>query len=318
MKGRPCSPLHVMLNITRACNLQCPYCYMQPLAGDYIEGNDFERVVKELSGLKVFKLVLAGGEPFVHPQFGALLSMACSTFQYVTVLTNGTILKKQQQQVISRLISEGTNLSFQVSLDSFNPATNSLTRSRSLKPLRTIQRLRELEAQVAIAMVVTRFNLSDILPSIIELSSLTAFFHLIPVQEPRQGNRVFTSLAAPQPQLEKLWIEAEQFSKQHHIFISTPRSSLSDGCASGAPCQAGFTYLVIDPNLDVRPCDRLTDCVIGNLKENQITEIWNSPQVLSLLNLPIPACRAKHPGDFITVENEEGLLNDYERQISPN
>lgn len=306
MNGRPRSPLHVMLNITRVCNLRCPYCYMQPLAGDHMEYGDFERVVDELSEQQVFKLCLAGGEPFAHPKFGAFLSKACSNFPHVTVLTNGTILKRQHEQVIAKLIREGASLTIQVSVDAFNPETNTLTRTRSWKPLRTIQRLRDLGIQVPIAMVVTRFNISDVLPSIAKLSSLTSYFHLIPVQEPRQGNRVLANLAVSQPQLEKLWTDVAQLAMQHHVFISTPRSSLSGGCATGAPCQAGFTYLVIDPNLDVRPCDRLTDCVIGNLREKQISEIWNSPQVVSLLRLPIPACRAMCPSDFIAGEDEDG------------
>jgi MoaA/NifB/PqqE/SkfB family radical SAM enzyme len=306
MNGRPRSPLHVMLNITRVCNLRCQYCYMQPLAGDHMGDGDFERVVDELSEQQIFKLCIAGGEPFAHPQLGAFLQKACSRFPHVTVLTNGTILKEQHEQVIARLIREGASLTFQVSVDAFNPETNSLTRTRSMKPLKTVQRLRELGMQVAIAMVVTRFNISDVLPSITELLSLTPYFHLIPVQEPRQGNPVLANLAVSQPRLEKLWTDAAQFAMQHHVFINTPRSSLSGGCATGAPCQAGFTYLVIDPNLDVRPCDRLTDCVIGNLREKRISEIWNSPQVISLLRLPMPACRATRPGDFVAGEDEDG------------
>lgn len=307
MNGRPRSPLHVMLNITRVCNLRCPYCYMQPLAGDHMEDGDFERVVDELSEQQVFKLCIAGGEPFAHPQLGAFLQVACSHFPHVTVLTNGTILKKQHEQVIAGLIRKGASLTFQVSVDAFNPETNSLTRTRSLKPFKTIQRFRDIGVQVAIAMVITRFNICDVLPSIAELSSLTSYFHLIPVQEPRQGNRVLANLAVSQPRLEKLWTDAAQFAMQHHVFISTPRASLSGGCATGAPCQAGFTYLVIDPNLDVRPCDRLTDCVIGNLREKCISEIWNSPQVMSLLRLPIPACRASRPRDFLACEDDDGV-----------
>lgn len=306
MNGRPRSPLHVMLNITRVCNLRCPYCYMQPLAGDHMEDGDFERVIEELSEQQVFELCLAGGEPFAHPQLSAFLPKACSRFPHVTVLTNGTILKMQHEQVIAGLTREGASLTFQVSVDAVNPETNSLTRTRSRKPLRTIQRLRDLGTQVAVAMVITRFNISDVLPSLAELSSLTSYFHLIPVQEPRQGNRILANLTVSQPRLEKLWVDVAQFAVQHQVFISTPRSSLSGGCATGAPCQAGFTYLVIDPNLDVRPCDRLTDCVIGNLREKRISEIWNSPQVKLLLRLPIPACRATHPTDFLVSEDEVG------------
>jgi MoaA/NifB/PqqE/SkfB family radical SAM enzyme len=268
-----------------------------------MEVGDYDRAVGELSDHQVFKLCLAGGEPFAHPKFSEFLAKACFHFPHVTVLTNGTILKKQHEQVIAGLVRDGASLTFQVSVDAFDSEINSLTRTRSCRPLRTIRRLRDLGIQVPIAMVITRLNFSAVIPSITELSSLTSYFHLIPVQEPRQGNRILASLAVAKPQLDRLWRDVARIAMERHLFINSPRSSLSGGCAAGAPCQAGFSYLVIDPNLDVRPCDRLTDRVIGNLREQQLGSIWNGPSILSLLDLPMPACRAMHPMDFVTDED---------------
>ena len=265
-----------------------------------MDENDFERVTAELSDLEVFMLCLAGGEPFTHPGLCDFLPKACARFSHVTVLTNGTILNEQHERVIARLVRQGASLTVQVSVDAVRPEVNSRTRTNSLSPLRTIQRLRELGAEVAIAMVITQLNISDVLPSIIELSSMTSYFHLIPVQEPRQGSRVLADLGVPDARLEELWADVDELAEQHKVFISTPKSSLSGGCAAGAPCQGGFTYLVVDPNLDVRPCDRLTDWVIGNLREHGVSEIWNSDKLGSLLSLPIPACRATVPGDSLS------------------
>lgn len=60
------------------------------------------------------------------------------------------------------------------------------------------------------------------------------------------------------------------------LHIDTPCDDAPErGCAYGAPCMAAFSQLAIDPDLQVRPCDRLVDVFVGDLHRESLAGIWN-------------------------------------------
>lgn len=300
MSSRSSAPLFATINVTTACNLDCAYCYMQPLSGVHMPRMDFERVVDELRDLKVFFITLSGGEPFMHPQIGSFLTTAHRKFRHVMTLTNGTAITSAHFATIRSILQEKGALTLQVSLDAVDTSVNGLTRSRSKSTIRNIARLSDMGCHVIVAMVVTRHNLATILDSINVLSAHTRWFHLMTVQDVRMVHGIEASLAAGNADHQKLWQEVRAFATERNLAINTPLTYEGErGCAEGAPCMAAFSHIVIDPDLKVRPCDRLVDVVLGDLHRTSISEIWNGPTVEPLLASTVPMCRrtdAEHAG----------------------
>ncbi|MDR2510211.1 MAG: radical SAM protein [Spirochaetaceae bacterium] len=108
------SALALEVHIVEHCNLNCAYCtHFSPIAGqsfvdvDALE-KDFKRL-GELTGGRVQKLTLMGGEPLLHPRITDIIKMTARHFDFAPprkssvheggiILTNGLLLLKQSEE----------------------------------------------------------------------------------------------------------------------------------------------------------------------------------------------------------------------------
>lgn len=306
MSNRPSAPLFATVNVTGVCNLACRYCFYQPRQHQHMGIEAYDRVIDELSDLRVFFVNLSGGEPFTHPKIEHILQYAHERIQYVVTLTNGTLLKSGHFQTIAAIARAKGGFPIQVSLDAVTAEINAKTRSDSGRILLNISRLREVGADIVIAMVVNRFNAEAIVPSILRLSQFTHYFHLMRLQTVRALRGAEKKYQLGDSELEALWRRIIDLRKEYDLHIDTPLDDEGrSGCARGAPCMAAFTHLVIDPSLQVRPCDRLVDTFIGDLKCASLSQIWKGPTVQPILNSPLPYCRRQDVQAFQRVSTDE-------------
>jgi MoaA/NifB/PqqE/SkfB family radical SAM enzyme len=252
----------------------------------------FQRVIDELSDLKVFFVNLSGGEPFTHPEIERLLEYAHEHIKHVVVLSNGTILKPSHARTIESIVRTKGSFPIQVSLDAVQSDVNLATRSKSEKTLRNLGVLNALGANIVIAMVINRYNAAYAISSIIELSRYTRYFHIMSVQSVKFLNGSDEQYKLSEEELLQIWDQIHAIRSTHGLHIDTPVDEYKEyGCATGAPCMAAFSHLVIDPSLKVRPCDRLVTTVIGDMKETSLAEIWRGPGVRPILESSVPYCR---------------------------
>lgn len=289
--NRPCAPLFVTVNVTTRCNLNCVYCYMQPMSGIDMPQSDFERIIDELVDMRVFLVTLSGGEPFLHSNFPELFRYAHKRFAHVMTLTNGTALKPCHIDAIRRVLDEKGAVTIQVSLDAIDTHVNALTRAPSQRTLRTIKLLSAMGCHVIVAIVVTRHNVSAVVNTVEAVSEHTRWFHLMTVQDIRSKTGVEHELEAESQSRSSLWAELRALANIRDLAINFPTDNCKAGCATGAPCMAGFSSIVIDPNLNVRPCDRLTDVRLGNLHNATVAKVWNSAETLAVIRRAEPICR---------------------------
>ncbi|WP_315774055.1 MULTISPECIES: radical SAM/SPASM domain-containing protein [unclassified Bradyrhizobium] len=95
-------PLIVSIEISRACELKCPHCYIDggdARANELSRGELFE-LVDDLHRCGVFCLQFIGGEPLEHPDFLDLLTYAHELGFVTSFVTNGLHLT---DDVIARL-----------------------------------------------------------------------------------------------------------------------------------------------------------------------------------------------------------------------
>lgn len=293
MSNRPQVPLFATINVTGYCNLSCRYCFFQPRSYQHMAWPNFQRVINELTDAEVFFVNLSGGEPFTHPEFDKFLRYAHSKFQHVVVLTNGTILRPRHIEAVAEIIRSKDSFPIQISLDSVSSTINEKTRGENSRILKNIRSLSTLGANIVIAMVITRFNAGSVIESIIELSQYTAHFHIMAVQKVRALNGADEVYLLGEDELAQLWEDIRILRSVYNLHIDIPDDDcgIEIGCAFGAPCMAGFTQMVIDPSLKVRPCDRCVETYIGDMNHESLHEVWNGESVEHVLNSPVPFCQ---------------------------
>ena len=116
------------------CNLACDYCCAESsprAAPRLLPVGVAGRAAEEFAGLGGRELLITGGEPFLHPQFAALVT-ACARFLPLTVLTNAMLLGRgSRRRMLEGLDNE--RVTMQVSLDSGTPGSHD--RHRGAGPL---------------------------------------------------------------------------------------------------------------------------------------------------------------------------------------
>lgn len=293
MSNRSFAPLFSVINVTTSCNLNCTYCYMQPRSNEHMSIADFQRVVTELADIPVFFICLGGGEPFLHPKISDILKIAHGSFDQVLVLTNGSYITDEHMATIEEILRSKGEFSMQISLDAIDPKINDMTRGQALATITNIERLSDLGVHITIAMVITKYNIDSIIKSIDQLCKYTRHFNVMTLQNARTVHGIKENHGVNREDEAKLWHQLNEMARQRKLSICTPTTL--GGCATGAPCASAFSYIVIDPSLMVRPCDRLTDIFIGDLNRSNILDIWNGPLVRPILESPVPYCQSRQP-----------------------
>ncbi|MFZ6026173.1 MAG: radical SAM/SPASM domain-containing protein [Chloroflexota bacterium] len=280
------------MNVTGVCNLTCAYCYFQPRKHEHMAIADFEKVVEILKAQNLFFLTLSGGEPFMHPHINDILRHAHRAFMYTTVLSNGTILRKENLACIREIISAKGFFPMQVSLDAIDPDTNDRTRGMALKVLQNLEILKAVGVSLTIAIVVTSQNIEQVVRTVVASKHLTKHFHIMPFKPVPFLERHDQYLRSQQPDMQTVWERLQETRTAHELQISLPvdECKAPQYSATGAPCVAGFTQVVIDPNLDVRACSRCTHAVVGNLNHEKMAEIWHGPKLAYVYERELPYC----------------------------
>jgi radical SAM protein with 4Fe4S-binding SPASM domain len=88
------SPLIVWFEVTRKCNLTCTHCYInagRPRKNE-LTLEEIKNILDDLKELGTFSLVLAGGEPYIRPDFPEILEYAAKLDFIIAIVTNGSYL----------------------------------------------------------------------------------------------------------------------------------------------------------------------------------------------------------------------------------
>ncbi|MEK7271214.1 MAG: radical SAM protein [Planctomycetota bacterium] len=117
-------------NVTRECNHRCPICFSDSGAADPDEMTTDEAKSMLLSALdaQIQEFVLSGGEPFLREDLPDLLAYMGSLGIAARIATNGTLLT---DDLLARLRRDTLVKSFQISLDSMDPAVYATMRNAS-------------------------------------------------------------------------------------------------------------------------------------------------------------------------------------------
>lgn len=161
-----------LIEVVNSCNLACPTCYADSPknAAGHIDAVPLKELQQRIDGVierkgKIEILQLSGGEPTLHPHFFELIEwvQTHTRIDYLLVNTNGVLIANDDA-FLSRL-AEATHrgrLQPYLQFDGVQPEAQRELRGADLRALRrrALERCREINLPVTLAMTVTPANLS--------------------------------------------------------------------------------------------------------------------------------------------------------------
>lgn len=90
------------IEITNTCNLDCAFCPKTSRKLQFMSKELFETILRQISGHSKDLYFHVMGEPLLHPRLGLFLDM-CHEYGYrVSITTNGTLIDKVGEVLISK------------------------------------------------------------------------------------------------------------------------------------------------------------------------------------------------------------------------
>ena len=94
-------PNKAFLEITNICNLSCTFCHGTKRAPRMMNREEFSLAASRLRPFADYLFYHLLGEPLLHPQLGEFLAIAASLGFQSIITTNGTLLHKQKDTLLT-------------------------------------------------------------------------------------------------------------------------------------------------------------------------------------------------------------------------
>ncbi len=304
--------------INSRCNLECLHCYTKSIQGkelrpDYSE-KDIALMAKNIGSVNPKVVIISGGEPLIDKDLLIFLREARKiASEELWLCTNGMLLSDEFVELLKKKGVNGITLS----LRHPNPikeaeiSQNNGIHGRVLKAIKKIERA---GIRVVLEMTIMKSN-CDSIDDFIDLCACNKvdtimFKRFRPIGRGEENNLALSKTKNKQV-LHHIFLRAKSNPKLN-IRVHDPLYSLEiyehfknnkiktnvpdfDFCSNIQTdenesqrywgCSAGIEWVGIDPLGNVSPCPLLlyTGLVIGNIRENKLSEIMKTSPVIKAL-----------------------------------
>ncbi len=297
-------PISLNMELTMKCYANCIYCYANRNLRDkyMLSLKEIQSVIKEAKTNGVYNIDINGGDVLLHPHIKEILRELAEN-GYSPLISTKMVPSKD---VIDYILSLKPHVRLQISLDSSHPE---ILHKLIGVPLDYISNMSEAleylttkEAKIQINVVLTKYNsaIEDIKHLLDYLSSYKTVeavrFNPCGYSLYKEG---FKELVVSAEQMDYILSEIERL-KNKYPNIDIKASPFDRKCdflnksnnnmfSNRALCTGGTRSAVLLPNGDVTICEELYEhpsFILGNVRENSLEEIWNSPKVKNLYQSP--------------------------------
>ncbi|GHT22736.1 hypothetical protein AGMMS4957_13330 [Bacteroidia bacterium] len=296
-KGKP-HLTALQIELTSRCNERCVHCYI-PHENKLTDIEDvlFYDVLEQCKALGLLNLTFSGGEPMLHHHFIDYLRKAQEYDFSINVLSNLTLLNDD----IVKEMKANRLSSVQVSLYSMKPEVHdaiTMVKGSFQKTRDAILKLIDNDIPLQISCPTMKQNKNDFVDvlnfanehkvrAITDYTMMARYDHTTGNLDNRLSlneveeviNAIVNNDVDYQSQLA-----SEDFN------ILPPQNDGED-----IVCGICVSSICMVANGAVYPCAGWQDCVLGNLKEQSLQQIWeNSPKVQQLRSIrkkEFPQCR---------------------------
>ena len=280
-------PSLISWNLTRACNLRCPHCYMEGgrKAENELTTEECLGLIDEIKALGTEMLILTGGEPLLRRDIYDIARYASKRAIWVVMGTNGVLVT---DRVVHKMIECGVK-GVAISIDSLEPAKHNHFRGGPDAweySVRALEICRANGLQVLVQTTVMDMNYAEI-PKLLEFArekgawSFNLYF-LVQTGRGQQMNdlsperteAMLAQLVDWQDRYRPMLVRSKCAPQFKQIAYERGVGGLESG-----GCMAGTQYCRITPQGDVTPCPYMT-AVAGNVRDQSFGEIWRTSSVL--------------------------------------
>ncbi|MBP5443853.1 MAG: radical SAM protein [Treponema sp.] len=317
------------LNMTERCNLKCSYCFASSrneLGSSAITLDKYREILNSAKKISNgdMSIIFTGGEPLLSENTIPAAQYAKELGYSTRLLTNATLIDKSNAEKLASIFDL-----FKISMDGSTAEIHDYYRGHGSyqKTLHAIELLKSYNANVQIAMTVTRENVNDISEMNRKWGETLTFQPLFPLGRAKDNSNILTG----EEYYESLCVyeRINPFSDIESIINAHMKNH------SIMKCSLGDGELSISCTGDVYPCQLLHDekFYLGNIQENTLEEIYKSPKnnnfkthtvdcidkckICDFKYLCGGACQARHfsetgsidkAGDFCEYE-KKGIIN---------
>ncbi len=292
------------LYLTSGCNLKCSHCWLTPSfvpetedAPDGITADDVRKIIKEGRPIGLFNIKLTGGEPFINREIFEIIEVISSEELVMDIETNGTLIDENTAAFLKR--SNASSIS--VSIDSINPKFHDSFRGVEGSWDDAVTGVENMVSQglrVQIIMSLIGDNSGDIEGVVDMAKRLNAnsvkFNPVMPIG--RGGKLTEGGKTVPVDELIRLssWVEndlKEKYDIQTYFTIPSAFKKI-DSFFNGNNAQCHILNIIgIIASGHISICGigkEVPELVIGNIREDNLEELWRKSPVLSELRRIVP------------------------------
>ncbi|MBN1046539.1 radical SAM protein [Clostridium botulinum] len=252
----------VSFAITHRCNLKCSHCIVDADYGGQADKYDTQTLCNLLD--KVIKvnpetIVLTGGEPLIRKDFLTILKHVRNNYSgNITLMTNGTLLNKDNINIIKDLVSN-----IDISLDGADEESCSRIRGMGVfnKVIKNIKLLKNSGFdKISISMVLSENN-SFYIDEFFELNKSLGTHPMLRA----------LSYSGRASENRELLNKKYTLKENHHV------SKKSNECHT-CTCTAGYNQLTIEANGDIFPCNLFVnkEFKLANIEEiEDLNQLFN-------------------------------------------
>ncbi|MDH4271223.1 MAG: radical SAM protein [Candidatus Aminicenantes bacterium] len=295
------SPLRTLFwNVTYSCNFRCPVCFTDAgaPAPNELTTEESLAVVRKAGRSGIRDVLISGGEPFMRSDLIVILSALAEFNISVRIASNGSLL---DDHVLDELRRRTLTKSFQISLDSIDPALYAKLHGTSPDLLETIlENLKRVQTHGFHTTVSARLTPETLpgIPSLLDMANQEGWPTLT-LHIPVHSNRISGAYGQDEDILGLLGPTLEHF-------MNLPQRWLIETYIPWAPyhplmaraekrvgvvhrgCRAGRDRLTINPTGGVSPCVclDLPAATIGNVLQSELLDLFENSALCRMMRHP--------------------------------
>ena len=330
-------PQFLSFTVTNACNLRCKMCGQWSEEG-YVSNRtidtsskmkleDWKRLVDEAANHKIRFILVRGGEPFLFPGIIELLEHIHSKGFFISIDTNGTVLKKYAAD----LVRIG-NMHITFSVDGPEEVHDAVRGVKggfnqikeNIAYLNELEKSNERKISKSICFTISKYNYKSLgrMPDIARSISIASMnivpYYYVPIsvgkmyEEELQTNLNCTPFSWHGFHHDDSGVDSEIFTEQHKRYLANLgevidfpylpltedeyRTWFSDPLTpvKSTKCENVENLIDIQPSGEANFCVDYPDYSIGNVKGSTIMELWNGQRANRFRNYrrekPLAVC----------------------------
>lgn len=293
--GRPdiVVPTNVSMELTNLCQLKCIHCFNSSgrARENELSIDKFIEIANFFVDIGTSTFFITGGEPLLKKNVEQLLDFLGNHATYVTLATNGMVLKEKTLEILSKY----PNIGVQISLDGLEKNHDFIrgVKGAFQQTISNIQRFTSRHIPVSISYTMNDYNKDD-LDGLIklcrEINCIGVSIGLTSNAGRAKENRIPVKIARE---------FAEILAESHHKYTTDDFQVGLDICEKKInvmiesvdlpnKCGAGYQEIHIMSNGKVTPCPAIPNMILGDVTKQSLFEIIRIENIQNIMHVPSP------------------------------